>query len=84
MRADANNGYVSAFELYTGKNGNTSEKCLSAAKVVKGLTELLHGTYCQCFVATSFLMWILHWIYLELGCTAMESSEATARVSPPY
>ena len=39
MRADADNGFVSAFEVYTGKIGNTSVKGLGA-NVVKGLTEL--------------------------------------------
>ena len=48
MRADANNGYVSAFEVYTGKKGNTAEKGLGA-KVVKGLTEQLNGTYRHVF-----------------------------------
>lgn len=44
MRADADNGYVSAFEVYTGKKGNTAEKGLGA-KVVKGLSEQLYGSY---------------------------------------
>lgn len=37
-RADANNSYISAFAVYTGKKGNTSEKGLGA-KVVKALCE---------------------------------------------
>ena len=43
MRADANTGYVSAFNLYTGKMGD-SVKGLGA-KVVKSLCEKLHNTY---------------------------------------
>ena len=38
-RADADNGYVSAFEVYTGRKGNTREKGLGAA-VVKRLTAI--------------------------------------------
>ena len=34
--ADANNGYVSAFEVYTGRKGNTTEKGLGAAVIYKG------------------------------------------------
>ncbi len=44
MRADALNGYVSAFEVYTGKKGDRVEQGLGS-KVVKGLTDDLHDTY---------------------------------------
>ena len=44
VRADADSGYVSAFEVYTGKKGNTAEKGLGA-KVVKFLREHLYGLY---------------------------------------
>ena len=44
MRAEALNGYVSAFEVYTGKKGDSVEHGLGA-KVVKILTEDLHNTY---------------------------------------
>ncbi len=43
-RAEALNGYISAFEVYTGKKGNAVEKALGA-KVVKTLTEELYNTY---------------------------------------
>ena len=43
-RADATTGYVSAFEVYTGKKGNTSEKGLGA-KVVKSLCTELYNSY---------------------------------------
>ena len=43
MRADAATGYVSAFEVYTGKKGDKAEKGLSA-KVVKSLCEPLYNT----------------------------------------
>ena len=52
-RADANNGYISAFKVYTGRKGNTTEKGLGAA-VVKGLTEQLHGTYRHVFCDNFF------------------------------
>ena len=53
VRADANNGYVLAFEVYTGRKGNTTEKGLGAM-VVKGLTEQLHGNTIMCSTTTSF------------------------------
>ena len=40
VRADANTGYVSAFNVYAGKKGNTTEKGLGAT-VVKHLCEKL-------------------------------------------
>ena len=40
MRADAVSGYVSAFQVYSGKKGNSTEKALGS-KVVKHLTEEL-------------------------------------------
>ena len=43
-RADASNGYVSAFQVYTGKEGNSTEHGLGA-KVVKSLTANLSGSY---------------------------------------
>ena len=42
VRADANNEYVSAFEVYTARKGNTTERGL-AATIVKGLTEQLQA-----------------------------------------
>ena len=44
VRTDANTGYVSAFEVYTGKKGNTTEKGLGAT-VVKHLCEKLYHSY---------------------------------------
>ena len=44
MRADALNGYVSAFEVYVGKKGDSVEHDLGG-KVVKILTEELQNTY---------------------------------------
>lgn len=44
MRADAVSGYVSAFQVYSGKKGNNTEKGLGS-KVVKHLTEDLQNTY---------------------------------------
>ena len=37
-RADASNGYVSVFQVYTGKSGDTIEQGLGAT-VVKDLTQ---------------------------------------------
>ena len=44
MRADALNGYVSAFEVYVGKKGDSVEHDLRG-KVVKTLTEELQNIY---------------------------------------
>ena len=62
---------------------HTTERGLTAT-VVQELTELLHGTYCHVFYDNFFQAWILHWIYFELGYTAVEALEATAGVSPLY
>ena len=43
-RADASNGYVSAFQVYTGKSGDTTEHGLGA-RVVKDLTVDLKDTH---------------------------------------
>lgn len=44
MRADALSGYVSAFEVYTGRKADSVEKGLGA-NVVKTLTEELQNTF---------------------------------------
>ena len=45
VRADSSNGYVCDFNVYTGKDGNSTEKNLGA-KVVKKLSrELVGGNY---------------------------------------
>ena len=44
MRADADNGFVSDFQVYTGKKGDAAEKGLGS-KVVKSLSEKLYGSY---------------------------------------
>ena len=44
MRADATTGYVSAFDVYTGKKGSSSEKGLGS-RVVKELCEDIYHTY---------------------------------------
>ena len=43
MRADAVSGYVLAFQVYSNKKGNDTEKALGS-KVVKHLTEELQNT----------------------------------------
>ena len=43
-RADASNGYVSAFQVYTGKSGDTIEQG-SGARVVKDFTQDLKDTH---------------------------------------
>ena len=49
MRADATTGYVSAFEVYTSKKGDSVEKGLRA-QVVKGLcASLYHSNRHVCF-----------------------------------
>ena len=54
VRADAHNGYISAFPVYTGRKGNTTEKG-PGATVVKGLTGQLYGTYHHVFYDDCFL-----------------------------
>ena len=52
-RAEASSGYVSAFQVYTGKQGGTVETGLGA-KVVKTLTEDLKGTHRHLFFDNYF------------------------------
>jgi hypothetical protein len=52
-RAEASNGYVSAFQVYTGKQGGTTETGLGA-KVVKTLTEDLKDLHRHLFFDNYF------------------------------
>lgn len=47
------NGFVSQFEIYTGKVGNTVEKCLGE-RIVKTLTKELHGKYHEVYFDNYF------------------------------
>ena len=53
MCTDANTGYVSDFNLYTGKMGDSVEKGLGL-KVVKSLCEKLHNTHCHVYFNNFF------------------------------
>ena len=52
-KAEASSGYVSAFQVYTGKQGGTVETGLGA-NVVKTLTEDLKGTHRHLFFDNYF------------------------------
>ena len=52
-RAESSNGYVSAFQVYTGKQGDTTETGLGA-KVVKSLTEDLKTSHRHIFFDNYF------------------------------
>lgn len=78
MRANAEDRYVSAFEVYMGKKGNSVEKGLGS-KVVKCLTEELYNTYHHVYHDTSLPVWILHLTFIEPGCTAVQPSGLTGR-----
>jgi hypothetical protein len=52
-RAEASNGYVSAFQVYTGKQGGSTETGLGA-KVVKTLTEDLQDSHRHLFFDNYF------------------------------
>ena len=52
-RADLSNGYISAFQVYTGKEGNTSEHGLGA-NVVHTSTEDLHNTHSHVYFDNFF------------------------------
>ena len=52
-RAESSNGYVSAFQVYTGKQGDTTETGLGA-KVVKSLTEDLKDSHRHIFFDNYF------------------------------
>ena len=53
MRADAESGYVSAFEVYTGKKGDSVEQGLGS-KVVLSLTEDLKNSFRHIYFGNFF------------------------------
>ena len=53
MRADSMNGYVSEFEVYTGKKNGTTEKGLGAS-VVKSLSEKIYNKHHHIFFDNYF------------------------------
>ena len=63
-RADSSNGYVSAFQIYTGKQGGTG----LGAKVVKGRISRAHADTCT--LTTSSPVLIFCWIYTGMGSMA--------------
>ena len=71
LDADANSGYVSAFEVYTGKKRNTSETGLGA-KVVKRLSEQQYSSHCHVYFDNLFSNVDLVLDLLEVDCTAVE------------
>ena len=84
MRANAENGYVSALDVYTGKKGDNVEKGLGS-KVVKCLTKELYNTYRHIyydnfFASVNFLLLIC----IEPACTAVQHSEPTGRISQQH
>ena len=74
-RADASNGYISAFQVYMGKSGDTTEHGLGA-RVVKDLTKDLKDThrhiYVLIFCSTCF----------EMVCMDVEHCEPIVKASP--
>ena len=82
-RADADNGYVSAFEVYTGRKGNTTEKGLGTA-VVKGLTEQLHGTYRHVFYNNFFSSVDLALDLLKPLSHGLINNPSRIRIRPKY
>ena len=77
-RAEASNGYVSAFQVYTGKQGGTTETGLGA-KVVKSLTEDLKGSNRHLFFDNYFSS-----VETSTGMdsTAVSHSDLTGKLSP--
>ena len=53
LRAKAENGYVSAFDVYTGKMGQAVKHGLGA-RVVKELSSDVHHTYCHLYFDNFF------------------------------
>ena len=67
VRADAVTRYVSAFEVYTGRKGDTVEKGLGA-NVVKSLCESIYHTS----ILTTSQVWIWRWTCYRTDCTVVE------------
>ena len=61
MLADSHNGYVSSFEVYTGKKGDTVERGLGAS-VVKTLCQPIQHRY-LCYNTSNSHIINLSWLY---------------------
>ena len=70
---------VSAFEVYTGKKGDSMEHGLGAT-VVKNLSNDLHHTYHHLYFDN---FWISCWISYVLACMGVELYELIVRGFQP-
>ena len=70
--ADSHNGYISDFDVYTGKKGDTAEVGLGGS-VVKRLTRDLVGKYYHIYVDNFFSSVTLYKNLLDEGiyCTGI-------------
>ena len=71
VRADSTNGYVSQFQVYTGKESSSTEKGLGS-RVVKDLTATIqhrnHHVYCDNFFSvfnSSLIFYLLAFMPVE-------------------
>ena len=75
-RTDAENGYMSAFDVYTGKKIQVTEHGLGAS-VVKELSSDLHHTYCHPYF-DNFVLSVDHlldlWRIGLYGCGTMRTN----------
>ena len=77
MRADATNGYISEFYVYTGKEGGNTEVKLGA-KVVMSLTKKLTGLYHHVYFDNYFTSISLLINLLKIGiysCGTMQTEK---------
>ena len=77
-RADASNGYISAFQVYTKKSGDTTEHGLGE-RVVKDLTVDLKDTHTACTftLIITFLVLIFCSTCFKMFCMHVEHCEPT-------
>ena len=77
--ADSLNGFVSEFDVYTGKKTNAVEKNLGA-NVVKTLTQHYSNTFRHVYF-DNFFTGIGCWIFSSLVCMGVGHFGATERAS---
>jgi len=82
VRADSHNGYISDFDVYTGKKGDTAEVGLGGS-VVKRLTRDLVGKYYHIYMDNFFSSVTLYKNLLEEGIYCTGTLQANRRYFPP-
>ena len=82
VHADSHNGYISHFDVYTGKRGDTAQVGLGGS-VVKHLTQDLVGKYYHIYMDNCFSSVTLYKNLLDEGIYCTGTLHANHRYIPP-